>query len=74
MKIEQFLWKTVVKTGREADLLLQQQLVRIVSPSKTTDGPGWDRLAEFNEVVKPTDTVMVFDKKIGWQTINHPSE
>ncbi len=61
MKVEQFILNTVVKTGREARLLIDSQLVKINN-----------QIAISGQEVNSTDIVKVYSRKDGWKQINHP--
>jgi hypothetical protein len=73
MKIEQFLWRTVVKTGREArELIASKRIFIVYRTCISCNSYGWT-VARPNQEIDSRDIVYL-QKKLGkYRLINHPS-
>jgi hypothetical protein len=74
MKIEQFLWKTVVKTGREARELIASKRIFIAYRTCINCKSYNCVVARPNQEIDSGDIVYL-QKKLGkYRLINHPSD
>ena len=73
MKIEQFLWSTIVKTGREArELITSKRIFIVYRTCINCNSYGW-AVARPNQEIDSRDIVYL-QKKLGkYRLINHPS-